>query len=360
MVLFIIIAIILTVLGLMFLEPILIFFGASSNVLPYAMDYMKVLLMGTVFLAVGVGMNNFIRAEGNPKIAMYTMLIGTFTNIVLDYLFIFPFNWGIKGAALATVISYSVTSTWVLYHFLSGRSRVKIRKENFRLEAKIVKSIAAVGFPSFVLQIAGSVQQTIFNRSLVKYGGDLPLAVIGIIMSIVMFLIMPAMGINQGAQPIIGYNHGAKRHDRVKDTLKLSIFAATGIVTVGFIVTKIWPRQLISLFNQSPELIDLGVHAMAINFLFIPLVGVQMISSSYFQAVGKPKQATILGLSRQVFIFIPVLLILPRIWGLEGVWWSAPVSDLGAFILTGAWLWYEIKRLDKTNEMPKKEKELVS
>ncbi len=360
LVLFIIIAIILTVLGLMFLESILIFFGASSNVLPYAMDYMKVLLMGTVFLAVGVGMNNFIRAEGNPKIAMYTMLIGTFTNIVLDYLFIFPFNWGIKGAALATVISYSVTSTWVLYHFLSGRSRVKIRKENFRLEAKIVKSIAAVGFPSFVLQIAGSIQQTLFNRSLVKYGGDLPLAVIGIIMSIVMFLIMPAMGINQGAQPIIGYNHGAKRHDRVKDTLKSSIFAATGIVTVGFIVTKIWSRQLISLFNQSPELIDLGVHAMAINFLFIPLVGVQMISSSYFQAVGKPKQATILGLSRQVFIFIPVLLILPRIWGLEGVWWSAPVSDLGAFILTGVWLWYEIKRLDKTNEMPKKEKELVS
>ena len=179
-------------------------------------------------------------------------------------------------------------------------------------------------------------------------------------MSIITFLIMPAMGINQGAQPIIGYNYGAKKYDRVKDALKLSLFAASGIVTIGFVVSKIWPRQLISLFNKNPELIELGVHAMAINFMFIPLVGVQMISSSYFQAIGKPRQATILGLSRQVFIFIPALLILPRIWGLEGVWWSAPVSDIGAFILTSVWLWFEIKTLDKTNEIHKMKEKLVS
>lgn len=346
-VLFLILGVSLTILGLIFLEPMLVFFGASPSILPYSMDYLRIILLGSVFLAFGAGMNNFIRAEGNPRIAMNTMLIGAAVNIILDYIFIFPFNWGIKGAALATIIAYSVTSTWVLYHFFSGRSRIKIRKENFKLKSAIVKSIIIVGFPSFILQFAGSIQQTIFNKSLAKYGTDLSLAAIGIIMSIITFLIMPAMGINQGAQPIIGYNYGAKRYDRVKDALKLSLIAATVVVTLGFIVSKIWPSQLIGLFNKNPELIELGIHAMAINFLFIPLVGIQMISSSYFQAIGKPKQATILGLSRQVFIFIPVLLILPRIWGLEGVWWSAPVSDVGAFIFTSIWMWIEMKALSK-------------
>ena len=308
------------------------------------------ILAGSVFFAIGTGMNNFIRAEGNPKIAMNTMLIGTITNIILDYIFIFPFAWGIKGAALATIISYGVTSVWVLYHFIAGNSRLKIRLKNLKLEKIIIKSIAIIGFPSFILQVAGSVQQTILNKTLAEYGGDLSLAVIGIIMSITTFLVMPAMGISQGAQPIIGYNYGAKKFGRVKDTLKLSIASATVIVTVGFIVSKIWPVQLVTLFNKNPDLIELGTHAMGIFFLFIPLVGVQMVSSSYFQAVGQPKQATMLGLSRQVFIFIPILLILPRIWGIEGVWWSGPLSDIGAFILTGIWLLIEIKQLDKIND----------
>lgn len=359
LVLFLILGVTLTVVGLIFLEPLLIFFGASEDVLPYAMDYLRIILLGSTFLAIGTGMNNFIRAEGNPRIAMNTMLIGTVTNIILDYFFIFPLNMGIKGAALATILAYFVTSSWVIYHFISRRSRVQIKKENFKLDWKIVQSIAIIGFPSFVLQIAGSIQQTIFNRSLALYGGDLSLAVIGIIMSITTFLIMPAMGINQGAQPIIGYNYGAKRYDRVRDVLKLSLLAATGIVTLGFIVSKIWPQQLIGLFNRNAELIELGVHAMTISFMFIPLIGVQMISSGYFQAVGKPRQATILGLSRQVFIFIPVLLVLPRKFGLEGVWWSAPLSDIGAFILTGVWLWFEIRALDKAHEKHSQEQELL-
>ena len=360
LVLFLILGVTLTIAGLIFLEPLLIFFGASEDVLPYAMDYLRIILLGSTFLAIGTGMNNFIRAEGNPRIAMNTMLIGTITNIILDYFFIFPLNMGIKGAALATILAYFVTSSWVIYHFISRRSRVQIRKKNFKLDWKIVQSIAIIGFPSFVLQIAGSIQQTIFNRSLALYGGDLSLAVIGIIMSITTFLIMPAMGINQGAQPIIGYNYGAKRYDRVRDVLKLSLLAATGIVTLGFIVSKIWPQQLIGLFNQNAELIELGVHAMTISFMFIPLIGVQMISSGYFQAVGKPRQATILGLSRQVFIFIPILLVLPRKFGLEGIWWSAPLSDIGAFILTGVWLWFEIRALDKAHEKHSQEQELLT
>ena len=308
---------------------------------------MRIILVGTVFLAVGTGMNNFIRAEGQPRIAMNTMLIGTVTNIVLDYLFIFIFNWGIKGAAAATIISYGVTSTWVLYHFLSGKSVLKIKKKNFALDAILIRGIVTVGFPTFVMQVTGSIQQMILNRKLEQYGGDMALAVVGIIMSITTFLVMPAMGIAQGAQPIMGYNFGAKNLKRVKSTLILSMIWTTCIISVGLVVSKIWPATLVGLFNKNPELISLGVYAMNIFFKFIPLVGLQMLSTSYFQAVGKPNQATLLGLSRQVFIFIPLLFVLPHFWGLEGIWWSAPFSDLGAFILTGGWLWVEFKRLDK-------------
>lgn len=353
LVLFLIIGLSLTIFGLIFIDPILTLFGASSDLLPLARDYLRIILIGSTFLAVGTGMNNFIRGEGNPKTAMNTMVIGTITNIILDYVFIFIFNWGIKGAALATIISYGVTSTWVLYYFLSGSSVLKIHIKNLRLSRPIIRSILIMGFPTFILQVSGSIQQLILNRNLAFYGGDTALAVIGIIMSITTFLVMPAMGISQGAQPIIGYNHGAKNLGRVKSTLKLSILAATFIVTLGYMVSRLWPAQLIGLFNKDPQLIEQGIHAMRIFFKFIPLVGLQMISSSYFQAVGKPNQATLLGLSRQVLIFIPLLLILPRYWGLEGVWWSAPFSDLGAFILTGLWLWHEIKQLGKVEAREK-------
>ncbi len=346
--LFVVIGVSLTAFGLIFLEPILLFFGATPEVLPYATDYMQIILLGSLFMAIGTGMNNFIRAEGNPKTAMNTMLIGTVTNIILDYLFIFIFHWGIKGAAAATVVSYGVTSTWVLYHFLAGNSTLKIWRKNLRLDRIIVGGVLAIGFPTFVLQVTGSIQHLILNRSLAHYGGDMALSVIGILMSVVTFLVMPAMGISQGAQPIIGYNFGAQKIKRVKETLTLSILSATGIVTLGFAVSKIWPAQIIGLFTESSELIKLGCHAMEIFFKLLPLVGMQMISSSYFQAVGKPTQATVLGLSRQVFIFITLLLILPHFWGLEGVWWSSPFSDLGAFVLTGLWLWHEIRCLGRS------------
>lgn len=350
-ILFLIMGISLTVFGLIFLEPILIYFGASPDILRFSVDYTRIILLGSTFLAIGLGMNNFIRAEGNPKVAMNTMLIGAITNIVLDYVFIFIFKWGIKGAALATILSYAVNTVWVMRHFLKGKSILKFRKENFKLQSVFVKSILIVGFPTFVLQVTQSIQQVILNKSLSLYGGDIALAVIGIIMSITIFLVMPAMGISQGAQPIVGFNHGAKRYDRVKEVLTYSIISATAILSVGFAVSKIWPVQLISLFNTNPELIEMGVHGMDIFFKFLPLVGMQMISASYFQAVGKPKQATILSLSRQVLIFIPLLVILPRFFGLEGIWWSAPLSDLGAFIMTGAWLWIEIRQLTKSHKL---------
>ncbi|NMB41402.1 MAG: MATE family efflux transporter [Firmicutes bacterium] len=353
--LFLIIGFALTILGLIFIEPLLVLFGASVDVLPYALDYMKIILLGSVLVALGIGMNNFIRAEGNPKTAMYTMLIGAVTNIILDYIFIFIFHWGVKGAAFATVISYAVSSAWVLYYFLSGSSLVKIRLENLKPEKDTLKKIISVGFPAFAMQVTSSIQNLILNRSLVHYGGDLALAAIGILMSIATLLVMPVIGISQGAQPIIGFNYGAKKLERVKTTLKLAVTVATVIVTIGFIMAKLWPAELIGLFNRNPELIRLGTHAILIFFMFLPLIGLQIIGSGYFQAVGKPVQATILSLSRQVIIFIPLLLILPLYLGLDGIWWAAAFSDIGAFMLTGVWLWHEIKYLSKTDDLYKKE-----
>ncbi len=341
----------LTILGLIFLEPLLRAFGASEVVLPYAVDYMRIILMGSVFMAVGVGMNNFIRAEGNPRIAMYTMLIGAFTNIILDYVFIFIFHWGVEGAALATIMSYMVTSSWVLYYFISGKSKLKLQFKNIKPNKLLIKGIIAVGFPAFAIQITSSVQQLILNRSLVHYGGDLALAAIGIIMSIANLLIMPILGISQGAQPIIGFNYGAKKFKRVKKTLLASIGAATAILVVGFAMIKVWPAQLVGIFNENPDLIELSVDAMLIFFTFIPLIGVQIIGGSYFQAIGKPTQSTIISLSRQVLIFIPLLLILPSFWGLEGVWRAAPIADVGAFALAAVWLWYEVKKLEKIEKV---------
>ncbi len=351
--LFIVLGLGLTVLGLIFIEPLLVIFGASADVLPYSLDYMRIILLGILFVAFGLGMNNFIRAEGNPKIAMYTMLIGAITNIILDYVFIFIFHWGIKGAAIATVISYAVSSIWVLYYFLSGKSLLKIHLKNLRPRWPVVKKTMSVGFPVFAMQITNSVQNLILNRSLVYYGGDLALATIGILMSVAVLLVMPAMGISQGAQPIIGFNYGAQKLGRVKMTVKLAAIVATAIITFGFIISRFWPAQLIGFFNQNPELIKMGTGALLVFFMFLPLVGLQLIGAGYFQAVGKPVQATILSLSRQVIIFIPLLLILPLYWGLDGIWRAAALSDAGAFLLTGIWLWFEVKHLSRQGQTPK-------
>lgn len=355
LILLIIIGFSLTILGLIYLQPLLGFFGASTEVMPYAVDYMRIILLGNVLMAVGIGMNNFIRAEGNPKIAMYTMLIGAITNAILDYIFIFIFHLGIKGAAYATVISYAITTTWVLYYFLFGDSILKIHLANLKLRLNVVKNIVIIGSPAFIMHVTSSIQNLILNRSLVYYGGDIALSAIGIVMSISTLLVMPVIGISQGAQPIIGFNYGAKQYHRVKTTLKLAILAATFIVTTGFIISRIWAVELVSLFNENPELIELGTHAVLTFFMFLPVVGIQIIGSSYFQAIGKPLQATILSLSRQILLFIPLLLILPLFWGLEGIWRAAPIADLGAFLITSTWLWFEIKNLGvRDNEKVKK------
>lgn len=347
MILLILLSIVISLSGLIFINPILQLFGASEAVLPYAKDYLNIILWGAVFQSIGFGMNNFIRAEGSPHTAMYTMLIGAILNTILDPLFIFGFGWGVKGAAIATILSQAVSMIWVLYYFLGKKSLLKIRLKNLKLKAQVVGGIFAIGAAPFAMQIAASVITTILNKSLGIYGGDLAISGMGIVNRIAMLILMPVFGINQGAQPIIGYNYGALKFDRVKKTLILAISAATVVAVIGFTATRLFPGQLIGLFNQDPVLLAFGTKALYIFLFFLPVIGFQIVSANYFQAVGKPKQAAFLSLSRQVVVLIPALLILPKFYGLDGVLMAGPVSDIVSSVITGVWLFIELKHLDR-------------
>lgn len=351
--LLIVISLAITAGGLVFLEPILKALGASPAVLPYARDYTEIILWGTLFQSIGFGMNNFIRAEGNPRIAMVTMLIGAVINTLLDPLFIFVFHWGMKGAALATILAQLVSALWVLYHYLGGRSTLKLHLRNLQLHQKTMGSILAMGSAPFAMQMAASLLTVIMNRSLTLYGGDVAVSAMGVVNSVVVLFLMPIFGINQGVQPIIGYNYGARKYDRVKEALKLAILSATAIVCAGFIVTQLFPREIVALFNsQDPELIAFGAHAISVFLIFLPIIGFQIVSSNYFQAVGKPKHAMFLSLSRQVVLLIPALLIFPRFFGVNGILYAGPFSDLVSSGLTAVFIARELKSLRALEQLP--------
>lgn len=350
--LLIIISISITCLGLIFLNPILKIFGASNEALPYANQYLSIILAGSIFQAIGFGLNNSIRAQGSPKIAMATMLIGAVLNTILDPIFIFVLGLGVQGAALATILSQAVSAAWVLHFFLSGRSVLKLQIKNIRLSRSIALKILAIGSAPFALQMGASVLNAVLNKTLSTYGGDVAIAAMGVIMSVNMLILMPIFGINQGSQPIIGYNYGAKKFHRVKETLKLAILAATAVAFLGFVATRLFPHQLIGLFNsEDKELLKVGSRALSIFLMMLPIVGFQIVSSNYFQATGKPKQAMFLSISRQFLLLIPALMILPRFFGLDGAWMAGPVSDVGAFLITGFWLYKELKHLDERHEV---------
>lgn len=341
---------ILAVFFFIFTDQVLILCGASAEVLPYARDFTQIIMLGSVFGSISMGMNNFIRAEGNPKVSMYTQLLGAVTSVTLNYLFIFKFGWGMKGSAFATIIAQAVSAAWVLGYFFTGRSLVKIRLSNMRPSWPVLSAIMAIGFGPSALQLASSVQQVILNKTLMFYGGDMALSSVGIIMSIATLLFMPILGLSQGAQPLIGFNYGAKQNDRVKSVYKLAVLAATGIALVGYLAIHIWPEQLVGMFSEGDTtLITTTVHAMLIYLALIPVIGFQVVSTSYFQAVGKARQAIILSLSRQVLFFIPLLLILPHFWGVEGVWRAAPIADFLSICLTATLIYLEMRSM-KMNE----------
>ena len=327
------------------LETILLFFGASEAILPYAMEYMKIIAFGAPFHIVSIGMNHFIRADGNPKLAMYTMFLGAGTNIILDPIFIYGFKMGMAGAALATIISQFFSFLWVTSYFIGKHSRNKLKIEYLRLKSNLTGKSTTLGLPGFSLQLATSALNAILNKNLVFYGGDIAVSGMGVINSIQTLLIMPIIGLNQGVQPIISYNYGARNYERVKDAAKLAIKAATIIVSFGFIITRLFPVQLISLFNRNTELIKFGKSAIFAWFLCFPVVGFQIVGSNFFQAIGRPKSAMLLTLTRQLILLTPAIIIFPRLWGVEGILYAAPFADFLSFLLTATFFYLGIRKL---------------
>ncbi|MCG8483370.1 MAG: MATE family efflux transporter [Clostridia bacterium] len=341
------IGLMLTVLGLLLLTPILTLFNASDLVRPYARAYLSIILFGSVFQMVSFGINRFIGAEGNAVMAMMTMLIGAIVNIILDAIFIMGMGMGVQGAALGTIIAQLIASIWVLAYFLRGKSLLKFRKKNLRLENRVVMDIFSIGSAPFAMQIASCCILFLFNRAFMMYGGDIGVSAFGIIYSFVLLILMPVFGINQGCQPIIGYNYGAKQYDRIKQTLVLAGASATFIVLIGFVLSQYAPEFVISVFNANDgELIEVGSKGIKVFLTMFPVVGVQIICSNYFQAVGKPKKAMFLSLTRQVIFLIPLILLLPLRYGLLGVWLAAPVSDFFSFIVGATAIFREMKSFD--------------
>lgn len=357
--LIIIISIAITILGLLFLDPILGIFGASENTEIYARQYMQIIFVGTIVNMLSFGLNHSIRSDGSPKVAMLSMLIGAITNIILDPVFIFGFGMGVRGAAIATVISQILTTVWILQYFTVGKSIIKLKASNLKLKFPIIISIFSIGMSPFSMQLAASVVQVLANNSLKEYGGDLAIGAMTIISSVSMIFLMPIFGINQGSQPIIGYNYGAKQYDRVKETVKYGVIAATIIVVIGWIITQSAPQILIAIFNNDPELVGIATNGIKIYLFMMPFVGFQVVSSNYFQSIGKAKISMFLSLLRQVILLIPCILILPRIFELNGIWLSGAVCDGLSSFITGIIFLYSVKKL-KTEKVEVKEELEIS
>ncbi|KUK54865.1 MAG: Multi antimicrobial extrusion protein (Na(+)/drug antiporter) [Atribacteria bacterium 34_128] len=345
--LIVILSSIITAIGLTFTEPMLRLFGATDTILPYAKDYITIILWGSVFSSFAMSSNNLIRAEGNAKVAMATMLIGAILNIILDPIFIFVFKMGVKGAALATVISKFVSFLYVLTYLYSGKSSLKVKLHHLKPKMRIMIEILTVGFAAFARQVTGSVVAIVVNNSLRIFGGDMALIIVGILHRVTMFVFMPLFGVIQGMQPIVGFNYGAKKLDRVKETLKLSLITTTVIATFGWLIIELFPFAIISVFTRDAEIIEKGSTIMRIVISVIPVIGIQIVGAALFQSLGKAVPSLILALLRQVLLFIPLVIILPRVLGLGlwGIWIAYPAADILSVVLTVLFLKSELKKM---------------
>ena len=341
----IILGIAVAIITFIFLEPILYTLGASKETLPYAEEFMQVILLGNVFTHLYLGLNNIMRASGYPGKAMVTTLITVGMNLALAPLFIFTFHWGIRGAALATVIAQLIGTIWAVLHFSKIASFVHFLPGYMKLKKAIIKDIISIGMSSFLMLLSASIVISILNLSLGKYGGDYAIGAFGIINSIGNLTVMVVIGFNQGMQPIVGYNYGARQIPRVLRTFKLTILAGTCVTFFGFLLAEIFPEQISSAFTNNSELIKLSVNGMRLNMMMFPIVGFQVVASSFFQSIGKAKVSIYLSLTRQVVFLIPALLILPHFLGLNGVWLGGPVADLTSSLLTLFVLKWQLKKL---------------
>ncbi|MFT6191136.1 MATE family efflux transporter [Polaribacter sp.] len=329
-----ILSVIFVTLGIFFSVPILNLFGAKGAILPIASEYFGVIIYGVPFLAFAMMGNPVIRAEGKPKFAMYAMMVPAVINVLLDILFIKVFDWGMWGAGLATSISYASCGLYILYFFLSSKSELKIIPKNFRLNVNIIKEIFALGGITIIRQGAVSVLMIVLNYSLFKYGSEISIAVFGIINRIMMFVLSPVLGVTQGFLPVAGFNIGAEKNDRVKKTIKTSIYFGTILGTIIFIGIIIFKEEVIWIFTNDATLLENTPNAMLVVFLATPIITMQLIGSAYFQAAGKALPALILTLLKQGIFLIPLAYILPKYYGVYGVWWSFPIADVMSTLIT--------------------------
>ena len=336
--------------SLLFLDEILHLFGATAETLPYAREFMQIILYGTPVSFVLIGLNNVMRATGYPAKAMVTALISVVINIILCPIFIFSLEMGIRGAALATVCGQTVGAAWVFWHFVSKKSFVRFSLSRPWLSAKIARRIYAIGLSPFLMNVCACIVVVFLNKALLDYGGaigNLAIGAYGILNRTTMFFVMIVFGVTQGMQPILGYNYGAGQWARVKRTLRLGIWVGSIITIVGFAVTEMFPDEVTRMFNDDPTLLRLSRDGFHIVLLCYPLIGAAIVIQNFFQSIGKPQLSIFLSVTRQLVFLLPLLLWLPTMWGLDGVWASMAGSDFISFVVTVVTLIVVQRRLNK-------------
>ncbi len=332
-----------TFLSLYFLEEILVAFGGSQHSIPYAKEFLEVILAGTLISTLFYGFNNLLRASGHPRKAMVTMIISALINSILAPLFIFGFHWGIRGAAAATLIAQTAGAVWVMCHFWNPKNYLHFKWSQFQPQKKIIAGIVTLGLSPFLVQAAASLVNATTNHTLELYGGDMAVGAFGIISRILTLIVMVVMGLNQGLQPIVGYNYGAKQFSRVRRALSLGIGVAVAITSTGFVAAHLFPSGLTAIFTSDPLLKQYAANALKLGTLIYPIVGFQIITSNFFLSIGKPRKAIFLSLSRQILFLIPAILLLPQWFGVNGVWLAMALSDLLAAFTAAMVLGFQLR-----------------
>ncbi len=335
---------------MLFLDPILRFFGASEVTLPYAREFMEVILLGNMITHMYFGMNAVLRAAGKPRHAMYATLFTVACNIVLVITFVWLFRWGIRGAAMATITSQTLALCWQLWIFSDKEEIIHLKSGIYKLKAVLVRNIIAIGISPFLMNVAACIIVIFMNNQLVRYGGDMDVASYSISNSIAMMFVMFVMGVNQGMQPIAGYNYGAENYDRLMKVLNISMMAATAIMLTGWLIAMFLPYYCARIFTTDQTLIELSIFAIRVNMLVFPVIGFQMVITNFFQCIGKVQTAIFLSLSRQLLLLLPLLVVLPLIWGIDGVWAALPASDATAALMAAIVMMSYMNKLKRKKE----------
>ena len=346
-----VIGITFTIISLLFLDPILYFFGASEQTIPYAREYMEIILLGNFITHIYFGLNSLLRSSGHPKKAMFATIVTVFLNAILDPIFIFVFDMGIKGAAIATVLAQICSLLWILKLFSNQNEVIHFERGVFILDRRIVKESFAIGIAPFLMNSVSCFIVIAINQALKTHGGDLSIGAYGIVNRIVFVFIMVVMGLTQGMQPIVGYNYGAKQMDRVFQTLKMTIYYATAVLTLGFAVCILFPETVVSIFTTDTVLMEKSAQGLRLIVSMFPLVASSMVIGNFFQSIGKPKRSIFLSLSRQLIFLLPCLWILPDFFGVDGVWYSFIVSDFMATVVAYLILLLFLKKYRKAHEI---------